>query len=128
MERDGSEYTVAEDYNLSLYIGKPGQAMEVSEVAGLRLDEAFCEATSREHGTVYFLRSDVPRARHGLLRGVQQPTRALRAATERRRRAADRFQLGDSARAARAPWAMRSIDFARVPVSLVAGWGFSRRM
>jgi hypothetical protein len=46
VERDGSEYTVAEGYGLSVYIGKPGQAMEVSEVVGLRLDAAFCEATS----------------------------------------------------------------------------------
>jgi hypothetical protein len=40
---------------LSVYIGKPGQAMEVSEIATLRLDAAFCEATSREHGTVYYV-------------------------------------------------------------------------
>jgi hypothetical protein len=53
--RDGSEYTVAEGYSLSVYIGKPGQAMEVSEVAGLRLGDLFCEATSREHSTVYFV-------------------------------------------------------------------------
>jgi len=55
VERAGSEYTVAEGYNLSVYIGKPGQAMEVSEVATLRLDEAFCEATSREHDTAYYV-------------------------------------------------------------------------
>jgi hypothetical protein len=55
VERDGSEYTVAEGYGLSVYIGKPGQAMEVSEVVGLRLDAAFCEATSREHSTVYYV-------------------------------------------------------------------------
>ena len=55
VERDGSEYTVAEGYSLSVYIGKPGQAMEISEVAGLRLGELFCEATSREHSTAYFV-------------------------------------------------------------------------
>ncbi|MBW2587655.1 MAG: hypothetical protein JRD92_12010 [Deltaproteobacteria bacterium] len=55
VKRDGNEYTVAEDYSLSVYIGKPGQAMEVSEVARLRLDEAFCEATSREHETAYYV-------------------------------------------------------------------------
>jgi hypothetical protein len=27
VERDGSEYTVAEGYGLSVYIGKPGQAI-----------------------------------------------------------------------------------------------------
>jgi hypothetical protein len=55
VERDGSEYTVAEGYSLSVYIGKPGQAMEVSEVVGLKLDAAFCEATSREHSAVYYV-------------------------------------------------------------------------
>jgi hypothetical protein len=82
VERDGSEYTVAEGYGLSVYIGKPGQAMEVSEVVGLRLDAAFCEATSREHSTVYY---------------VEYSNRALRSAAEWRWRTPRRFQLGDSA-------------------------------
>ncbi len=69
VERDGNEYTVAEGYNLSMYIGKPGQAMEVSEVAGMRLDDAFCEATSREHHTVYYVEYS---SLHGLC--VRPPT------------------------------------------------------
>ena len=32
-----------------------GQAMEVSEVARLRLEAAFCTATSREHSSVYYV-------------------------------------------------------------------------
>ena len=55
VEREGDAYTIADGYSLSVYIGDPGQAMEVSEVAGLRLDAAFCEATSREHSTVYYV-------------------------------------------------------------------------
>jgi antirestriction protein len=55
VERDRSEYTVAEDYTLSVYIGKPGQAMEISEVTKLKLEAAFCAATSREHSTVYYV-------------------------------------------------------------------------
>ena len=55
VERDGNEFTVAEGYRLSVYIGDPSQAMEISEVAGLRLDTAFCEATSREHDSVYYV-------------------------------------------------------------------------
>jgi antirestriction protein len=55
VERDGSEYTVAEGYSLSVYIGKPGQSMEISEVADLKLEAAFCAATSREHSTVYYV-------------------------------------------------------------------------
>jgi hypothetical protein len=55
VERNGNEYSVAEGYSLCVYVGEPGQAMEVSEVGALRLDTAFCEATSREHNSVYFL-------------------------------------------------------------------------
>ena len=55
VERDGDAYSVAEGYNVSVYIGDPGQAMEVSEVVAIRLQEAFCETTSREHHTVYFV-------------------------------------------------------------------------
>jgi hypothetical protein len=64
VEREGNEYRVTEGYSLSVYIGDPGQAMEVSEVGqamevsevvGLRLDAAFCAATSREHNSVYYV-------------------------------------------------------------------------
>jgi len=55
VERKGDTYTVAEDHGLSVYIGEPGQAMEVSEVVELRLHAGFCEATSREHHAVYFV-------------------------------------------------------------------------
>ena len=55
VEREGAEYTVSEGYSLSLYIGEPGQAMEVSEVARLQLHAQFCEATSREHNAVYLV-------------------------------------------------------------------------
>ncbi len=63
VQRDGDAYAVAEDHGLSLYIGEPGQAMEVSEVVGLKLHAAFCEATSREHNAVYLLEY---RSLHGL--------------------------------------------------------------
>ena len=53
--RDGDAYTVEDGYSLSVYIGQPGQAMEVSEVEKVRLDSAFCEATSREHHAIYFV-------------------------------------------------------------------------
>jgi hypothetical protein len=55
VERDGDACTVADAYSMSVYIGDPGQAMEVSEVAELRLQAAFCEVTSREHQTVYYV-------------------------------------------------------------------------
>ena len=40
---------------MSVYIGKPGQSMEISEVADLKLEAAFCAATAREHSTVYYV-------------------------------------------------------------------------
>jgi hypothetical protein len=52
---DGETYTIADDYSVSVYIGEPGQAMEVSEVTALRFQLAFCEVTSREHHAVYFV-------------------------------------------------------------------------
>jgi hypothetical protein len=55
IERSGDRYAVAEGYSLSIYLGEPGQAMEVSEVAELALGPAFCEATSREHNAAYYV-------------------------------------------------------------------------
>jgi hypothetical protein len=55
IERTGDEYSVEDGYIVSVYVGEPGQSMEVSEVAKLELGPAFCQATSREHHSVYFL-------------------------------------------------------------------------
>lgn len=53
VKREGNQYSATEGYGLSVYLGEPGQAMEVSEVAELKLHAAFCEVTSREHNAVY---------------------------------------------------------------------------
>ena len=63
LERKGDVYTVAEDHGLSLYIGEPGQAMEVSEILTVKLHATFCEAAAREHNAVYLLEY---RSLHGL--------------------------------------------------------------
>ncbi len=55
VERKGDEYTVEDGYSLTLYVGEPGQSMEVAEVVTLKLSSAFCEATSREHHTAHFV-------------------------------------------------------------------------
>lgn len=55
VERSGDGYGVADGYSLSIYIGEPGQAMEVSEVVALALNDSFCEASSREHNAIYYL-------------------------------------------------------------------------
>lgn len=55
VDQDGDIYTVSEGYRLSVYVGEPGQAMEVSEVVTLQLSDAFCEATSGEHNVVHFV-------------------------------------------------------------------------
>lgn len=69
VERDGDQYSVAEGYALSVYIGEPGQAMEVSEVETLRLADQFIEARAREHHQVYYLEYS---SLHGLR--VRPPT------------------------------------------------------
>ena len=69
IDRDGDNYTVTEGYRLSVYVGEPGQAMEVSEVRSLRLSDLFCEATSDEHDAVYFLEYS---SLHGI--SVRPPT------------------------------------------------------
>ena len=53
--RDGNGYSVEDGYSLSIYVGQPGQAMEVSEVENVSLDDEFVQAVSREHHTVYLL-------------------------------------------------------------------------
>ena len=55
VERNGAECTVQDGFSLSVYIGDPGQAMELSEVVSIKLEQAFCQATSREHHAVYFV-------------------------------------------------------------------------
>ena len=55
IERDGDQYSVADGYGLSVFIGEPGQAMEVSEVEAIRLADSYVEAHSREHHQVYYL-------------------------------------------------------------------------
>ena len=53
--RDENRYSVEDGYSLSFYVGQPGQAMEVSEVESVTLDDSFMRAESREHHTVYFV-------------------------------------------------------------------------
>ena len=55
VERNGDRCAVQDGFSVSVYIGDPGQAMEVSEVEALALNDAFCEATSREHNAVYYV-------------------------------------------------------------------------
>lgn len=51
---DGSAYEVAEKHRLTFYIGRPGQAMVVSDVASCRLEDHFVAIVSRESGaTIY---------------------------------------------------------------------------
>lgn len=55
VDRDGDNCTVTEGYRLTVYVGEPGQAMEVTEVVDLKLNDGFCEATSSEHNVVFFV-------------------------------------------------------------------------
>ncbi len=64
IDRDGDRYTVADGYRLSVYVGKPGRAMEVAEVLDLELRERFCEFKSSEHSASYYLEY---KSLHGLV-------------------------------------------------------------
>ncbi|MEM8607208.1 MAG: hypothetical protein AAGF92_08885 [Myxococcota bacterium] len=55
IEREGDQYTVSEGHRVSLYVGEPGQGMEVAEVVSVKLTDAFCELTSGEHRATYFV-------------------------------------------------------------------------
>lgn len=55
VDRKGDQYTVSEGHRVSLYIGEPGQGMEVSEVASVKLLDTFCEVTSGEPRATYYV-------------------------------------------------------------------------
>ena len=55
VERSAETYLVADGFRLSVYIGEPGQAMEIPEVSRLELRPTFCEVGTREQGLVYYL-------------------------------------------------------------------------
>lgn len=71
IDRQGDQYTVSEGHRVSLYVGEPGQGMEVSEVVSVKLDDTFCEVTSGEHRATYYVEYS---SLHGL--SVRPPTGA----------------------------------------------------
>ena len=55
VQGSGDSYTIADGYRVSLYVGKPGQGMEVTEVTKIGLKEGFCEVTAKEHNAAHYL-------------------------------------------------------------------------
>lgn len=59
---DGGRYEVADKHRVTFYIGRPGQAMAVSEVAACALEDDFVRVVTREHGTSLFVEYDAVHA------------------------------------------------------------------
>ena len=55
VQRSEDSYLVGDGFRLSLYVGQPGQAMEVAEVSALRMRDSYCEVSSNETNTVFYL-------------------------------------------------------------------------
>jgi hypothetical protein len=55
VQRSEERYLVGDGFRLSLYVGEPGQAMEVAEVSSLQMRDAYCQISSSETNTVFYL-------------------------------------------------------------------------
>ena len=76
VQRSGDSYLVGDGFRLSLYVGEPGQAMEVAEVSSLELRPSYCQVASNETNTVFYLEY---RSLHGLAVRAPSSTGARRA-------------------------------------------------
>jgi hypothetical protein len=63
VEANTESFEVGEGYHVTFYVGQPGQAMVVGDVAGGKLQEGFVELMTRETKTTTFLDYD---AIHGV--------------------------------------------------------------
>ena len=55
---EDAEFAISEEHRLTFYLGRPGQAMEISNVSTVRLEEGHVELTSRDGDTVSFIEYD----------------------------------------------------------------------
>ncbi|MCG8557162.1 MAG: hypothetical protein MJD61_18025 [Proteobacteria bacterium] len=62
-------FEVAQGHRLTLFLGEPGSAMALTDVAGLRLQPEFVEARTRESETLYVGYDAVHALRHRTGRG-----------------------------------------------------------
>ncbi|MCA9578762.1 MAG: hypothetical protein R3B40_01705 [Polyangiales bacterium] len=56
--KNGSEFEVEEGHRVTFYLGRPGQAMEISDVQRCQLHDDFVELASGESETVTFVEYD----------------------------------------------------------------------
>jgi hypothetical protein len=59
---EDGRFDVEKGHHVSIYVGQPGQAMVVSDVAGGKLEEGFVEIITRETRTTSFLAYDAVHA------------------------------------------------------------------
>lgn len=48
-------YEVSEKHRVTFYVGRPGQAMVIADVASCRLEEGYTSIVSRESGTTIYV-------------------------------------------------------------------------
>lgn len=58
LETKGSRYQAASGHLLTFYLGQPGQAMVIREVAVCTLEEGFLELETAEKGGTFFVAYD----------------------------------------------------------------------
>ncbi len=63
VEANAESFEVGEGHHVTFYVGQPGQAMVVGDIAGGKLKEGFVELMTRETKTTTFLDYD---AIHGV--------------------------------------------------------------
>lgn len=57
-----NRYEVSKDHRLTFYLGQPGRAMVVPDVASCALEETYLEIQSRDDGAVFFAMFDAVEA------------------------------------------------------------------
>jgi len=63
VDENGGSFEVGEGHHVTFYVGQPGQAMVVADIAGGKLRDGFVELMTRETNTTTFLDYD---AIHGV--------------------------------------------------------------
>ncbi|MCS6798784.1 MAG: hypothetical protein NZ898_09675 [Myxococcota bacterium] len=53
-----NRFEIAEGHELTVYVGRPGQAMQLGEVGSCILEEGFVEVRARDERLVAFVRYD----------------------------------------------------------------------
>jgi len=75
VQQTGDTFEVADGHHLTLYVGRPGQAMVVGEVTHGAFEDGILRVTTRPEGTLYWIELD---ALHGVALEPPAPERERR--------------------------------------------------